>query len=35
VLALCASLFLTYALAQGLFISTLTRNQFVAAQLAF
>lgn len=34
-LALCASLFLIYALAQGLFISTLTRNQFVAAQLAF
>lgn len=34
-LTLCAALFLIYALAQGLLISTLTRNQFVAAQLAF
>ena len=34
-LALTAALFLTFALGQGLFISTLTRNQFVAAQLAF
>jgi ABC-2 type transport system permease protein len=34
-LTICAALFLIYALAQGLFISTLTRNQFVAAQLAF
>ena len=34
-LTLCAALFLIYALAQGLFISTLARNQFVAAQLAF
>lgn len=35
VLVLTAGLFLTYALGQGLFISTLTRNQFVAAQLSF
>jgi len=34
-LALAASLFLTFALGLGLFISTLTRNQFVAGQLAF
>jgi ABC-2 type transport system permease protein len=30
-----AALFLTFALGLGLFISTLTRNQFVAGQLAF
>ncbi|MDD2705875.1 MAG: ABC transporter permease subunit, partial [Acidocella sp.] len=30
-----AALFLIFALAQGLFISTLARNQFVAAQVAF
>ncbi|MCW3475068.1 ABC transporter permease [Limobrevibacterium gyesilva] len=30
-----SSLFLVFALALGLFISTLARNQFVAAQLAF
>ncbi len=37
VLALCftAALFLVFTLAQGLFISTLARNQFVAAQVAF
>ena len=34
-LALAAALFLVFALGLGLFISTLTRNQFVAAQLAF
>ena len=34
-LAVTAALFLVFALAQGLFISTLARNQFVAAQLAF
>jgi ABC-2 type transport system permease protein len=34
-LAAAASLFLTFALGLGLFISTLTRNQFVAGQLAF
>jgi ABC-2 type transport system permease protein len=34
-LTLTAALFLVYALAQGLFISTITRNQFVAAQLSF
>ena len=34
-LAITAALFLVFALAQGLFISTLARNQFVAAQLAF
>ncbi len=31
-LALTAALFMTFALALGLFISTLARNQFVAAQ---
>jgi ABC-2 type transport system permease protein len=35
VLTLTAALFLIFALAQGLFISTLARNQFVAAQLSF
>jgi ABC-2 type transport system permease protein len=34
-LFLAAALFLVFALAQGLFISTLARNQFVAAQVAF
>lgn len=34
-LALASALFLVFALGLGLFISTLTRNQFVAAQLAF
>ena len=34
-LAAAAALFLTFALSLGLFISTLTRNQFVAGQLAF
>jgi ABC-2 type transport system permease protein len=34
-LSLAAALFLTFALSFGLFISTLTRNQFVAGQLAF
>ncbi len=34
-LTFTAALFLIFTLAQGLFISTLTRNQFVAAQLAF
>ncbi len=34
-LALAVSLFLVFALGWGLFISTLARNQFVAAQLAF
>jgi len=34
-LAAAASLFLIFALGLGLFISTLTRNQFVAGQLAF
>jgi len=34
-LGLAAALFLVFALGLGLFISTLTRNQFVAAQLAF
>jgi ABC-2 type transport system permease protein len=34
-LFLTAALFLIFALAQGLFISTLSRNQFVAAQIAF
>jgi len=34
-LGLTAALFLVFTLAQGLFISTLARNQFVAAQLAF
>lgn len=35
VLGAAAALFLIFALAFGLFISTLTRNQFVAAQIAF
>lgn len=35
VLLLASALFLVFSLALGLFISTLTRNQFVAAQLAF
>ena len=35
VLGMAASLFLLFALALGLFISTLARSQFVAAQLAF
>ena len=35
VLGAAASLFLLFALALGLFISTLARTQFVAAQLAF
>jgi ABC-2 type transport system permease protein len=35
VLGAAASLFLLFALALGLFISTLARSQFVAAQLAF
>ncbi len=35
VLGVAASLFLLFALALGLFISTLARSQFVAAQLAF
>lgn len=34
-LSLAAALFLTFALSFGLFISTLTRNQFVSGQLAF
>jgi ABC-2 type transport system permease protein len=34
-LAAAAALFLTFALSLGLFISTLTRNQFIAGQLAF
>jgi len=34
-LALTSSFFLVFALGLGLFISTLARNQFVAAQLAF
>jgi len=34
-LILAAALFLVFALGLGLFISTLARNQFVAAQLAF
>lgn len=34
-LAAATALFLVFALGLGLFISTLTRNQFVAAQLAF
>lgn len=34
-LGLTASLFMIFTLAQGLFISTLARNQFVAAQLSF
>ncbi len=34
-LAAAAALFLTFALSLGLFISTLTRNQFVSGQLAF
>jgi ABC-2 type transport system permease protein len=34
-LGLAASLFLIFALALGLFISTLARSQFVAAQVAF
>jgi ABC-2 type transport system permease protein len=34
-LSLATALFLTFALSFGLFISTLTRNQFVAGQLAF
>lgn len=34
-LLLASSLFLIFALALGLFISTLARNQFVAAQIAF
>jgi ABC-2 type transport system permease protein len=34
-LTLAAALFLIFALALGLFISTLARNQFVAAQLSF
>lgn len=34
-LALATALFLTFALSFGLLISTLTRNQFVAGQLAF
>lgn len=34
-LALTAALFMTFALALGLFISTLARNQFVAAQVSF
>ena len=35
VLALAASLFLVFALGLGLFISTVSRNQFVSSQLAF
>lgn len=35
VLGVAAALFLVFALALGLFISTLARNQFVAAQVAF
>jgi ABC-2 type transport system permease protein len=35
VLTLTSALFLIFALAQGLFISTIARNQFVAAQLSF
>jgi ABC-2 type transport system permease protein len=34
-LALAASLFLVFALGLGLFISTVSRNQFVSSQLAF
>jgi ABC-2 type transport system permease protein len=34
-LALISAMFLIFALAQGLFISTIARNQFVSAQLAF
>jgi ABC-2 type transport system permease protein len=34
-LVAATALFLTFALGLGLFISTLTRNQFVAGQLAF
>lgn len=34
-ITVAAALFMTFTLAQGLFISTLARNQFVAAQLAF
>ena len=34
-LAAAVSLFLMFALGLGLFISTLARNQFVAAQLSF
>lgn len=34
-LAAATALFLTFALSFGLFLSTLTRNQFVAGQLAF
>jgi ABC-2 type transport system permease protein len=34
-LSVAAALFLIFALGFGLFISTLARNQFVAAQLAF
>lgn len=34
-LGLASSLFLAFALGLGLFISTLARNQFVAAQVAF
>jgi ABC-2 type transport system permease protein len=34
-LAAAAALFLIFALGLGLFISTLARNQFVAAQVAF
>lgn len=35
ILAAAAGLFLIFALSLGLFISTLTRNQFVASQVAF
>jgi ABC-2 type transport system permease protein len=35
VLGAASALFMTFALALGLFISTLARNQFVAAQVAF
>jgi ABC-2 type transport system permease protein len=35
VITLTGALFMIFTLAQGLFISTLARNQFVAAQLAF
>ncbi len=34
-LGVAVSLFLVYALGWGLFISTLSRNQFVASQMAF
>ncbi len=34
-IGITAALFMIFTLAQGLFISTLARNQFVAAQLAF